>query len=902
MAASDRLPEMLSIRQTAALLGVHPETLRRWDAQGKLRARRIGPRGARRYARADVLRMLQAADDRVRDAQRVVVDVARAISGSLDLETVARTVVEAAVHVVGSQRCAIYLLSDDRTLYEPLFGIDILDPSSTRLFYANPVPVDALPMGRLALEKPDPIVIDDTETHPLSNPAVFRIFNTRTFIAVGMRSSDGEAYGVMTFGWVGTPHPIRDDDVFLAQSLAALAEVALTNARLFTANEQERSRAQAISDLVRDVNSGRDLRDTLERAIGSLVEQLRADEGSLFLVSEDRSEIVGAVETRVHGPSRIGARLSLAGAPNILRAIEHGGPLLVPRSASQGEEQPWFESLDVELSLFVPLLVQGTPVGIAFVNFLDRAPLLRSDDLHFASLLGGQCAIAIDRVRLLEDAFTRAAELEAVFDAMADSVIISDRDGNVVASNAAAMQVLGLDKVGPGLETRLRQLNLRHTDGRPVTPDDSATGRALRGETVTNMELLSTRPVLGERVLLMSSAPILDAEGRVSAAVSVARDITEVVAARREREQLDQRLGQKAAELEAVIGQMGEGIIIADAGGRITLVNGYAARLHGMARLDVTPEDYAETYHLLRLDGTPYPSLELPLSRAALKGETIPYAEWRIRRPDGSEIIAAGSATPILDENGRRLGAVLVVRDVTERRRLDEEKSQFLSIVSHELKTPLTTIKGLNDLARRRVTRGAEPSQVLRNLDGVAGQVARMEGLIGDLLDLQRLETGVLPLQCAPLDLHALVADVCERAQATTERHRIHVCLAAPPPITVDADQRRIEQVLDNLLSNAIKYSPDGGLIELDLSRDEQMVTLLIRDRGIGIPEVGRERLFERYYRGTNVRASEYGGLGIGLALSRDIMQRHGGSLVLDESSPAGSTFRLMLPVWRDDR
>jgi PAS domain S-box-containing protein len=433
--------------------------------------------------------------------------------------------------------------------------------------------------------------------------------------------------------------------------------------------------------------------------------------------------------------------------------------LLVTRDEALGQEREWFASLHVTAALYVPLLSQGRLVGVVFVNYLNQAPHLASDDERFVGALADQCALAIERAQLLEAAYTRAAELEAV------------------------------------------------------------------------------------------------------------------------------------------IAQMGEGVVIADRHGRIILVNEYAAKLHGVASFNVEPEQYSDAYRLYRVDGTPYPPLELPLSRAVLHRETSINAEWRVHRPDGTEVIASGSAKPILDADGEQVGAVLVVRDVTARRKLEAEKDQFLSVVSHELKTPLTTVKGLSELARRRIARGSNPNDILSSLDGVAKQIRRMEVLLNDLLDIQRLETGLFPLVCKPSDIAGLVVEAQERAQAMTDRHTVVVRLSVEQPLVVNVDKGRIEQVLDNLLSNAIKYSPDGGTISLSLLREDQQAVLKVEDQGIGIPDQGREHLFERFYRGPNVPASEYGGLGIGLALSREIVLRHDGMLDLERTSPQGTIFKICLPL-----
>lgn len=898
MSATDQSSDVLSPRQAASLLGVQPQTLRRWDMQGRLRALRSGPRGARRYARQDVLRVAQWQRERERNAQRVVVDVARAIAGSLDLHDVARTVVTSAVRIVGSHRCAVYLLSEDRMLLEPLFGTDVLDGESPeRLFYTNPIPLEAIPLLRYSLDHPEPIVIDDTETHPLSNPEVFRFFNTRSLINIGLRGPDGHVFGMMPFVWTNEPHAVQDDELFFAQSLAALAEVALSNARLFAQVERERARATAISAVVRGVNSGHTLNETLPRAIESLVEQLGGDDGSIWLVDREQNRLICAAETQINQLTRRGATVSIANSPSIARAFEEQRPLLVPATEAQGDEVYWYQALKIKAGLFVPLFASERWVGMGFVNYLNGVPQLPDDDVRFAGLLGAQCTLAIERAQLLEDSYTRAAELEAMFDAMTDGVIFSDTQGRVLKANTAATHIINIEGSVPDLATRIARLQLRQSDGTPVDVDKSPTGRALRGDNVANMELLYTNSHGEERSLLLSSAPVYDEQGHVRAAVTVNRDITDVVATRRENMALAESFRRKAAELEAIVSQMGEGLIMADRNGRIVLINQYAAQLHGTSVLNVTPGNYSAMFQLFRLDGTPYPPLELPLSRAVLRGETVTNSEWLIRRPDGSEVIASGSALPITGPDGERLGAVVVMRDVTAHRQLQAEKDQFLSIVSHELKTPLTTLKGLNDLAQRRLMRGAPNEAILGNLRGVSQQVQRMEALISDLLDIRRLETGALPFSFMPLDIRSSAGEAAERAKAITERHTVELVGTLDQPLLVNADPGRIAQILDNLLSNAIKYSPSGGAIHIELQRSADRVLLHVHDQGIGIPEAGRERLFERFYRGANVLAAQYGGFGIGLALSREIAVQHGGSLTLESTSSQGSTFLLTLPL-----
>ncbi len=164
-----------------------------------------------------------------------------------------------------------------------------------------------------------------------------------------------------------------------------------------------------------------------------------------------------------------------------------------------------------------------------------------------------------------------------------------------------------------------------------------------------------------------TSQPRLDAKGELTGFIGVAHDVTASKAAEEALREAGARAASEATERSAILAQLTEGVIVTDAGGRIIFVNEAATRLHGVAALDVEPSDYSDTYHLFREDGSPHPFEELPLARAVMNGETVSDARWRIKRPDGSEVLAIGNAQPIRDGEGAQTGSVLTVRDDTRR-------------------------------------------------------------------------------------------------------------------------------------------------------------------------------------------------------------------------------------------
>jgi PAS domain S-box-containing protein len=361
-----------------------------------------------------------------------------------------------------------------------------------------------------------------------------------------------------------------------------------------------------------------------------------------------------------------------------------------------------------------------------------------------------------------------------------------------------------------------------------------------------------------------------------------------------------------AAERTAVLGQISEGIIIADADGRITMVNEAAARLHGVAEVGVTVSRYTEMYHLLTPEGRPYPTEELPLARAVLRGETVVDAEWRVHRPDGSEVIVQGSAVPVVADDGQQLGAVLAVRDVTAQRMLDRQKEDFLATVSHDLKNPLTSLRGFVQLLRRQAQRGAPlaPDRVVELTRQMEASTTRMASMLDELLDLARLRMGQpLELHFRPTDLVALAHDVTTEQQASTEIHRVRVETELEQ-LVGEWDPSRLGRVLVNLVENAIKYSPSGGDVILRVGTTDRdtsnWATFDVSDQGIGIPEADLERVFERFQRGSNV-VGRVVGTGIGLAGVRDIVELHGGAVTLASREGVGTTVSVRLPLVAPD-
>lgn len=242
---------------------------------------------------------------------------------------------------------------------------------------------------------------------------------------------------------------------------------------------------------------------------------------------------------------------------------------------------------------------------------------------------------------------------------------------------------------------------------------------------------------------------------------------------------------------------------------------------------------------------------------------------------------------------------------IEQLKELDGMKSHFMSIASHELKTPVTAMSGFLQIALRRIRlalASAEPpedwrprqEELLRQIEVAHRQTGRLAKLIDELLEVSRLQTGRLEFHMAEVDLAALVRDIADGMQPITRAHALRVEAGATPTIVGDRDH--LEQVFTNLIENAIRYSPDGGSVEIAVRDLGGEMEVSVRDEGIGVPAGEEDAIFGLFYRSPDRRARDAGGMGLGLYISKEIVERHGGRIWAEGGAPKGTTFRVRLP------
>ncbi|MDQ3515042.1 MAG: PAS domain-containing sensor histidine kinase, partial [Chloroflexota bacterium] len=341
--------------------------------------------------------------------------------------------------------------------------------------------------------------------------------------------------------------------------------------------------------------------------------------------------------------------------------------------------------------------------------------------------------------------------------------------------------------------------------------------------------------------------------------------------------------------------------------GKIQFINEAAHRLHGGVEFDMDIDAYARTYDIRTALGEPVLERDYALSAALRDRVTTAQAEWRLTRTDGTEVIALVSAAPLIGEQDQTLGAVLTLHDVTTMHQVERQKDQFIISVTHDLKTPLTSIKGWSQLLQLRAARVPVQNRDMSAIEAIATQAETMERQLNHLLDALRLQSGdFLSPSWQRVDLHDIAAQTVHLHRGTNTGHAFRLDSSGPHTVVGDWDPDHLRRILDNLVSNAIKYSPDGGPITISLHRDERRAYIAVRDGGIGIPAASLDRIFGQFYRAPNAFAPRADGpiegLGLGLFSAQQIAARYGGTIQVESHEGAGSTFAVCLPLSAGDQ
>ncbi len=381
--------------------------------------------------------------------------------------------------------------------------------------------------------------------------------------------------------------------------------------------------------------------------------------------------------------------------------------------------------------------------------------------------------------------------------------------------------------------------------------------------------------------------PSRNGSGNVDGILVHAVDVTSQVVARQKAEELALQVEQQAQTFDVTLTALKDFVYTFDTSGRFTYSNKPLLELLAITHDEIIGKSFLDL---------PYPEelatkLLTQIQQVVATGKPV-TDETVFTSPPGYTGYYEYIFMPVFDRNGKIILVAGSTRDITNRKQLESQKDEFMGIVSHELKTPVTSIKAFTQVLQNRFAQaGDERSSAL--LGKMDAQINKLTALIADLLDVTKIEGGQLQFNEDYFSFDELVAEIVEEIQRTTNKHAIEKIGFTNK--TVFGDTYRIGQVMINMLTNAMKYSPDADRIIVKTMGDNQHVTLCVQDFGVGIPEERQQQIFERFYRVSG--NDTIPGIGLGLYISAEIIRRQGGTIWVESEQGKGSTFCFSLPV-----
>jgi PAS domain S-box-containing protein len=643
----------------------------------------------------------------------------------------------------------------------------------------------------------------------------------------------------------------------------------------------------------------RELRGALQAVADQARLVVRAKHAALCVAREAREQCAPPLAPWVFSGLRSEQAAAVVALPTLARL--QGGAAVVPL-AGLWEDAP--RCMPDASCLCVPVTHQGRHAGDLYLSDPLGAGGFTADDARALELFAQHAALAVDlareRERARREGEARRRDAEGLRASEARFRHFAEHARDVVYR--WRIEPPGVDYVSPAIAalTGYAAEDFRADPTlaeRAVHAEDRETFGAhlARGAFAADTPFV-LRLVRRDGAVVWTEhrvVPVHDDAGALVAIEGIARDVTDRKRAELDRERLLAQLEAERRWLRAVVDRCPVAVVLYEgpAGERAT-ANHSADELFGCAtERGGGPAQHAARF--ARPGGGRADGAASPAARA-LAGATLTGEELSVRRDDGGETPVLVSAGPIRDATGRVVGAVLVADDITAMKELERLREEWTSIVAHDLRQPINAVAvHATVLASRAKELGEPVESCVRHLRASARMLDRM---VTDLLDVSRIDAHRLRLERQALDLPALLASVVERAATDARDHPVRVAIRGSIP-RLSADPQRLEQALGNLLSNAIKYGYAGTQIDVDLTCEGDEVRVSVANQGDGIPSEELPRLFARFHRGPWARKRTPVGLGLGLYITRWIVEAHGGRIWAESAPGESTTFRFSLPL-----
>lgn len=348
------------------------------------------------------------------------------------------------------------------------------------------------------------------------------------------------------------------------------------------------------------------------------------------------------------------------------------------------------------------------------------------------------------------------------------------------------------------------------------------------------------------------------------------------------------------AESEALFLSIGDGAITTDEFGRITRINPPALTILGLQPEDAFGQWFPRVIPIMKSDGSSLSLIDRPIVKMFLTGKAI-SEKVLYRTKDGRTVPVFVTVSPII-LHGRPVGAIEVFRDITVENEIDRMKSEFISLASHQLRTPLSTVKTYAHLLAESYM-GELNAEQARAIQTIIAASNNMNELIGTLLNIARIESGSIEVTHRRLDAAQLVVDAVRQLQLTADAKGVKIVQDIPKrPAIAHTDSVIAKEILINLIGNAIKYTPTGGHVIVTVRSRKQDILFSVHDTGVGIPEQAQSKIFSKFFRAPNVTRQETTGTGLGLYVVKGLVSTLHGAIWFKSEENVGSSFYVSLP------
>lgn len=488
---------------------------------------------------------------------------------------------------------------------------------------------------------------------------------------------------------------------------------------------------------------------------------------------------------------------------------------------------------------------------------------------------------------------------EAALNASSNGVVITDNllpDQPIIYCNRAFEQLTGYQRDEIiGHNCRFLQSGDRDQDARTEIREAIRKGKHCQVE-IRNYK--KNGEMFWNELMI---SPVKNDHGDITHFIGIQNDISRRKAAEnelaKEKEYLEERVVERTRDIEqseayqaSIIETIRESLVVIDKDMKVLSVNEHFCKFFKLKSKEIIGQELFTIGDRGQWD---IPELKNLLLNILPHNNPFEGFELENEFPRIGRKLLVLNARQVMLKGRYQNRILLAIEDITERREIEQRKEDFISIASHEMKTPLTSIKGNIQLLEKKAERNND-TEYMQGFNKASKSIARLERLIYDLLDVSKIQSGKIEFHFTNFDFDQLVAEAVSGVQAATQTHKLNI--TGSTNIEITGDYGRLEQVLINLLNNAVKYSPAADEVKVHVSKVSDYVKVAITDSGVGIHQRDHKRIFERFYRAEQI-TEKFPGVGIGLYVSSQIIKEHKGTLWVESEEGKGSVFNFTIPI-----